>query len=297
MTKSALKELQLRYQNRIDNQLEKALTQLPSTSHQLKDAMGYCLFNGGKRVRPFLVYGFGEMLDIPLSQLDPCAVAIECIHAYSLVHDDLPAMDDDNLRRGKPTCHIQYDEATAILVGDALQSLAFEAIADAKEVPPETQVKWVKTLAQAAGLAGMCGGQALDMESTDRDISLDSLEQLHRLKTGALIEATAKMVTAAKTELNIDEIEQVNIFAKSLGLAFQVQDDILDVIGDTQALGKVQGTDQSQNKSTYPKLLGLAGAQALAQQLHSQATSALQQLPYNSATMCAFAEYIVARNH
>lgn len=285
------------YKKRVDDYLREQLETLPSDASRLKEAMSYTLFNGGKRVRPFLVYGLGEMLCIPSNQLDACAAAIECIHAYSLVHDDLPAMDDDDLRRGKATCHIAFDEATAILVGDALQSLAFQLLANAEHVSASVKVEWIKSLSLAAGLNGMCGGQALDIESTNQTITIEALEKLHSLKTGALIEVTAKMVIACASNLSEPDAQAVETYVKCLGLAFQVQDDILDVTGDTESLGKPQGSDQSLNKSTYPRLLGLKGAQELAQHLHHKATSRLQQLPYNSDTMRDFANYIVARNH
>ena len=285
------------YSHRIDQYLQNTLEQLPNDAPKLKEAMAYSLFNGGKRVRPFLVYGLGQMLGLSLEQLDPCAAAIECIHAYSLVHDDLPAMDDDDLRRGKPTCHIQFDEATAILVGDALQSLAFQLLAENHRVSAEFAFSGFNSYPWRAGLNGMCGGQSLDIESTNQAINIEALETLHKLKTGALIEVTAKMVAAVALGLNESQTQALETYVSCLGLAFQVQDDILDVTGNTEALGKPQGSDESLNKSTYPKLLGIDGAKALATELHIKATSALRQLPYNSDIMFDFANYIIARNH
>lgn len=291
--------LQQSYSQRIDKLLKQQIQQLPPQPEKLRQAMEYALLMGGKRVRPFLVYACGDMLGVNQTDLDVCALAIECIHAYSLVHDDLPAMDDDDLRRGHPTCHIAFDEATAILVGDALQTLAFEVLANMPLSPSveHKRIQLIRLLSQASGFRGMCGGQAMDLDATDKQIPLEQLEQLHLLKTGALIQAAVAMAAELAPEASIEQQELLQVYAKAIGLAFQVQDDILDITSDTQTLGKPQGSDLSQNKSTYPELLGLEGAQQLAQQLLQQSLQALQALPYNTNILQAFAGYIVNRNH
>ncbi|MBT1062949.1 (2E,6E)-farnesyl diphosphate synthase [Bowmanella sp. Y26] len=286
------------HQARITQLLKSQVEDLPALAPVLRDAMGYALLMGGKRVRPAMLYTTGQMLGVKLEDLDAAAMALECIHCYSLVHDDLPAMDDDDLRRGQPTCHIAFDEASAILAGDALQTLAFSLLCDypmSAECEPQ-RVKLVSALASASGYLGMCGGQALDMAATDKLIDIQQLEQLHQCKTGALLQASVKMACIL-ADIPASEQQQLAIFAEKIGLAFQVQDDILDVTGDTQTLGKPQGSDQSLNKSTYPALLGLDGAKALAQQLYQQALQALQPLPYNTDLLRSFAGYIVDRNH
>ncbi|MBN7818931.1 (2E,6E)-farnesyl diphosphate synthase [Bowmanella yangjiangensis] len=286
------------HQARITQLLKSQIENLPALAPVLRDAMGYALLMGGKRVRPAMLYTTGQMLGVKLEDLDAAAMALECIHCYSLVHDDLPAMDDDDLRRGQPTCHIAFDEASAILAGDALQTLAFSLLCDypiSAECEPQ-RVKLVSVLASASGYLGMCGGQALDMAATDKLIDIQQLEQLHQCKTGALLQASVKMACIL-ADIPVSEQQQLAIFAEKIGLAFQVQDDILDVTGDTQTLGKPQGSDQSLNKSTYPALLGLDGAKALAQQLYQQALQALQPLPYNTDLLRSFAGYIVDRNH
>lgn len=286
------------YQKRINALLQEHLSGLPDLAPQLKAAMEYALLIGGKRVRPALLYATGEMLGVAPQNLDGAAMALECIHAYSLVHDDLPAMDNDDLRRGKPTCHIAFSEATAILAADALQTLAFELLCEYPLSPAleNKRIALVQCLAKAAGYQGMCGGQALDLAATNQAISLPQLETLHRHKTGALIKA-AMQLAAMLSDCSAQELDQLLRFADAIGLAFQVQDDILDITTDTETLGKRQGADVQLNKSTYPALLGLEAAKALAQQLYQQALQALQGLPYNTAVLQSFAGYIVNRNH
>ncbi|MBV7315344.1 (2E,6E)-farnesyl diphosphate synthase [Shewanella sp. NIFS-20-20] len=284
-----------KYQGRIDSQLREHLACLPVIDAPLQAAMTHGALLGGKRIRPFLVYSVGEMLGVDLAKLDACAAAIECIHAYSLIHDDLPAMDDDDLRRGQPTVHIAFDEASAILAGDALQTLAFEIIS-AADLPlrAEQQLALVRCLAKASGFQGMCGGQAIDLNSTNRTIDLDTLTQLHNMKTGALIRCAVEMALICA---DADETTHTALitYANAIGLAFQVQDDILDITATTEELGKPQGSDTQANKSTYPQLLGLAGAQQCADQLIQDALSALTKLPYNSQLIANFARYIIAR--
>ncbi|RJY12227.1 (2E,6E)-farnesyl diphosphate synthase [Parashewanella spongiae] len=283
------------YQNRVNNYLKNRLDQLPDDAPNLKAAMKHGALLGGKRIRPFLVYSVGELLGVQPQQLDACASAIECIHAYSLIHDDLPAMDDDALRRGQPTVHVKFDEATAILAGDSLQSLAFEMLADAQNnLTADQQVRMIKVLSKAAGYSGMCGGQAIDLASTDQSIDIDTLTLLHSLKTGALISCSVELALIAANASD-EETESLRSFAKNVGLAFQVQDDILDITSTTEELGKPQGSDTKANKSTFPQLLGLHGAKQTADQLINESLSALTKLPYNSQLIADFARYIVAR--
>ena len=283
------------YQQRVNGVIEQHLDALPEHAPKLKQAMKYCSLLGGKRIRPFLVYSVGEMLGVDLSKLDSCAAAIECIHAYSLVHDDLPAMDDDELRRGQPTVHIAFDEATAILVGDALQSLAFEMLShDQSGLTPSQQIEMLKVLSKAAGYIGMCGGQAIDLASTNQRIDLQQLKQLHALKTGALISCAVELALIAASA-NEAHKHAIRVFAKNIGLAFQVQDDILDITSTTEELGKPQGSDTQANKSTFPSLLGLEKAKQTSEQLINDALSELADLPYNSQIIEDFAQYLVAR--
>jgi farnesyl diphosphate synthase len=278
----------------------KALLQPPVAAQQLANAMSYATLLGGKRVRPFLVYATGSMLGVADDVLDAPAAAIECIHAYSLVHDDLPAMDNDSLRRGQATCHIQFDEATAILAGDALQSLAFQLLAKPQpQINAEQQLAMVTTLAEAAGLSGMCGGQALDINATGsngEDITVGQLEQIHRLKTGALLRAAVRLGALCSNNVSDEVLTQLDEFASAIGLAFQVQDDILDVIGDTQTLGKTKGADADLSKATYPALLGLDGSKQLLATLHKKALHALSLIPYNTELLEEFTEYLVTRD-
>ncbi len=268
------------------------------SAKQLQQAMRYSMLNGGKRVRPFLVYATGAMLKASLHDLDAPALAIECIHSYSLVHDDLPAMDNDTLRRGKPTCHIQYNEATAILAGDALQAEAFRILTQHpyQFVNAQQQLNMVTTLANAAGLTGMCGGQALDIEATGEQLSLAELERIHNLKTGALIKAAVML--GAYCAPNVDDAVfiQLNEWADAIGLAFQVQDDILDRTSDTVTLGKTQGSDAANHKVTYPTLLGLKGAIEKRNQLAEKALHALSGIPYNTKLLSEFTDYLVTRD-
>lgn len=272
------------YQQRNNQQLNQWLEQLPHQEQPLIQAMKYGLLLGGKRVRPFLVYITGQMLGCKPEDLDTSASAIECIHAYSLIHDDLPAMDDDDLRRGQPTCHIKFDEATAILTGDALQTLAFTILAEGELNPnaENQRIKMVQALAQASGAGGMCLGQALDLGAENRRVSLADLEEIHRNKTGALINCAVKLGALAAGEKGLEVLPHLERYSKAIGLAFQVQDDILDIISDTETLGKPQGSDQELNKSTYPSLLGLEGAMEKAHTLLQEALQALEAIPYNT---------------
>jgi farnesyl diphosphate synthase len=264
---------------------------------RLHEAMRYAALGSGKRVRPVLVYAAGRAVGATPESLDGPACAVELIHAYSLVHDDLPAMDDDDLRRGRPTCHKAFDEATAILAGDALQALAFQVICDdpAIAVPPSARLQMVGALAGASGARGMVGGQALDLAAAGREISLAELENLHIQKTGALIRASVRLGTLGATSAPEDAVRCLDRYAKCVGLAFQIQDDILDVTGDTAVIGKTRGKDLAQHKSTYPALLGLEGAREKCAALIDEACAAIARLDAEAEPLRWLAEYIVHR--
>lgn len=287
------------FQHRNNEQLDLWLNRLPNQNLPLIEAMRYGLLLGGKRARPYLVYITGQMLGCEPSDLDTPASAIECIHAYSLIHDDLPAMDDDELRRGKPTCHIKFDEATAILTGDALQTLAFTILAEGtlSDAGEMNRVKMIQVLAEASGAQGMCLGQALDLAAENRLVALNELENIHRNKTGALMRCAIRMGAMAAGHKGLDVLPHLDRYADAVGLAFQVQDDILDIISDTETLGKPQGSDQQLNKSTYPALLGLEGAMNKAQLLYEEALQALQAIPYNTEHLEEFARYVIERKN
>jgi len=261
--------------------------------------MRYSVMNGGKRVRPLLAYAACEALGVPAEQANGAACAVELIHAYSLVHDDLPAMDDDDLRRGQPTTHKAFDEACAILAGDGLQSLAFSALLDPRLSPQPDSIRlaMVQALAKAAGPAGMVGGQAIDLGSVGLKLDQQALEFMHRHKTGALIEASVRLGALASGHAEQAQLDALQTYAQAIGLAFQVQDDILDVESDTATLGKRQGADIARDKPTYPALLGLEAAKAYAIELRDQALDALQGLGENAEPLRALARYIVERRH
>lgn len=288
------------YQARINHFLTEKINALSINDEKLLAAMRYGLLIGGKRMRPYLAYITGEALGANLQDIDGVAAAIECIHAYSLLHDDLPAMDDDDLRRGEPTCHKKFDEATAILAGDSLQTLAFDILANHpfSFQCAEKQLTLIKQLTYASGYLGMCGGQALDLSATGKSISLAELEQLHSLKTGALLKAAVVMSAQCVPQpINAQEENTLALFADLIGLAYQVRDDIIDITSTEEELGKPAGSDIAAEKSTYPALLGLEGAQKKADDLFSQALQALASLPYNTQNLKAFANFIVHRSH
>jgi geranylgeranyl diphosphate synthase type II len=264
---------------------------------RLYEAMRYSVMNGGKRVRPLLAYAACEALGGQAEQANGAACAVELIHAYSLVHDDLPAMDDDDLRRGQPTTHKKFDEACAILAGDGLQSLAFSALLDPRLSNPQTDIRlqMVSVLALAAGPAGMVGGQAIDLGSVGLKLDQKALEQMHRHKTGALIEVSVKLGALASGRAEQDELKSLQTYAQAIGLAFQVQDDILDVESDTETLGKRQGADIARDKPTYPALLGLDAAKAYALELRDQALQALRPFDAAAEPLRDLARYIVER--
>ncbi len=283
--------------SRVERILDEQLPQTGIEPSRLHEAMRYATFNGGKRVRPILVYASGLACSGQPEQLDMAACAVELIHSYSLVHDDLPAMDDDDLRRGKPTCHKAYDEATAILVGDALQSLAFRLLTNGTESPSaETRLRMVRLLATASGSRGMAGGQAMDIDAVDTELSLPELEIMHIHKTGALIRASVQLGAMAAGG-NESQQNHLGHYAKAVGLAFQVQDDILDVVSDTDTLGKTQGKDAAANKPTYPGLLGLDGARQKARELLDEALDALAGFGPEADQLRHLARYVVQRVH
>lgn len=292
----ALRDFMSRYQNHIEQHLALFTGTLNNFDTRLIESIRYSLLGGGKRVRPLLAYAAATAVGKVTTGTDAFATALECIHVYSLVHDDLPAMDDDTLRRGKPTNHIAYDEATAILAGDGLQSLAFQAISEAPETSDAQKVAAISCLSRAAGIHGMVMGQAIDLHFVDDTPSLEQLETMHRHKTGALIEASVVLgaISASAPQTSIDILRA---YAQAIGLAFQVQDDILDVTSDTQTLGKTQGADIERNKPTYVSLLGIEGAQAKAQELRNTAINQVKNLGENAAILVELADYIVNRQH
>jgi len=283
------------YQRRIEEVLARALDIEGGATPRLLEAMRYSTLAGGKRVRPVLVYTTGEALGAPLELLDAAAAAVELIHVYSLVHDDLPAMDDDDLRRGRPTCHRAFDEATAILTGDALQARAFEVLAQAPQASATARIEMLRVLANAIGTRGMAGGQAIDLEAVQQTLTEQQLERMHRQKTGALIQAS--VVLGAVSAGTADAAQRVALekFGAEIGLAFQIQDDILDVEGQTDLLGKRAGADADRVKPTYPSVLGLESARARAHACRDCAIEALAPWKERFAHLAEFADFLVAR--
>ncbi len=295
---SKLKPLLSTYQQRLEQALAQRLPPAAEADQRLHEAMRYASLDGGKRVRAVLVYTTGAALGLPPEPLDGAACAVELIHAYSLVHDDLPAMDNDDLRRGKPTCHKAFDEATAILCGDALQTLAFELLAsDASlQVDDNQRIRMIGELARASGSRGMAGGQAIDIAAAGTRLDLAALQGMHRYKTGALIRASIRLAAIAG---RADEAQQqaLDSYAEAIGLAFQIQDDILDVTADTATLGKPQGSDEAQDKPTYTSLLGLDGARQKAAALNEQAQQSLQGFAEEADPLRWLSAYIIERQH
>lgn len=285
------------WQQRIEQVLDQLLPNAQIHPQRLHAAMRYSVLNGGKRMRPLLVYATGHALGISLEVLDIPAAALELIHVYSLVHDDLPAMDDDDLRRGKPTCHKAYDEAIAILVGDGLQALAFQLLASHAQlaVDPIQRLKMLEQLAYAAGSRGMVGGQAIDLAAVGKTLSELELENMHIHKTGALIRASVLMAAYADASITPQQLHKLDHFAKCLGLAFQVQDDILDVESDTQILGKMRGADAAAGKPTYPSIMGMSAAKAKLQELYQEAITALHGFDESADLLREIAEFTVKR--
>ncbi|WP_367346603.1 polyprenyl synthetase family protein [Stenotrophomonas bentonitica] len=284
-----------RWRDRIESQLDASLPAPDLSPQRLHQAMRYSVLGGGKRMRPLLVYASGQIFGADEAALDAPAMAVELIHAYSLVHDDLPAMDDDAMRRGRPTTHIAFDEATAILAGDALQTRAFGLLADAP-LPALLRVHCLQALSHASGAAGMCGGQALDIDATGHAQPLADLQRMHALKTGALIRAAVRM-GALCGEAPQADLLQLDAFADALGLAFQVRDDILDVEASSEQLGKTAGKDQAQAKSTFPALLGMDGAKAELAALSERMRESLAGYDERADALRALGRLAVERNH
>lgn len=287
------------YQARVDAALLARLPDSDEPSTQLPVAMKYAVTNGGKRVRPVLAYATGKALGIPLERVDTPACALEMLHAYSLVHDDLPAMDDDDLRRGNPTCHKAFDEAIAILAGDALQALAFTLLAFNPDPALSDRAKllMIQELGNASGADGMAAGQAIDLEAVGHKLNLAQLENMHRHKTGALIRASVLIPAMMAVQPDDAVLEKLDGYACAVGLCFQIVDDILDVVSDTETLGKTQGADIALNKPTYPALLGLEGARTHALNMHNSAIDSLDGLGADFDELRMLSAYIVERTH
>jgi farnesyl diphosphate synthase len=294
-----LPEFLARVRARIETVLDQRLPSADTEPRRLHAAMRYVTLGGGKRLRAALVIATGEALGAQPAALDVPACALELVHAYSLVHDDLPAMDNDDLRRGKPTCHKAFDEATAILAGDALQTLAFELLArdPVLAVEPVQRLAMLIQLAQAAGSAGMAGGQAIDLDAVGKPLTLAGLEDMHARKTGALIRAAVALGALSAPNIDTARLAQLDTYARAIGLAFQITDDILDVESDTATLGKPQGSDQKHAKPTYPALLGLERARALARKQHALALESLQSLGDNGRLLGEIADFVLDRTH
>ncbi len=287
------------YNARIDQLLEYWLPPASVSPKELHQAMRYSAMANGKRVRPALVYATAETLNIPLELVDGPAVAIELIHAYSLIHDDLPAMDDDDLRRGRPTCHKQFDEATAILAGDAIQALSFYILSHDPSMTKNAtkRLKMIETLALFSGSRGMAGGQAFDLASVGKTLNIVELENMHIHKTGALIRTCVHMAAYSTEHISDKTFQSLDKYAKAIGLSFQVQDDILDIISDTETLGKPQGSDSAQNKPTFPSIIGLKESQEKALDLHQHALAALQEFGDEADILRDISSWFVHREH
>jgi len=287
-----------RWRQRVERELDAWLPPDTTVPARLHAAQRYSVLGPGKRIRPALVYATAETLGIPLGQVDAAACAVELIHCYSLVHDDLPAMDDDDLRRGRPTCHRQFDEATAILAGDSLQVLAFQLLAAHPGLPADAsiRVQIIGTLAIASGTAGMAGGQALDLAAEGGSLTLADLERLHAMKTGALIRASVLMAACCCAGLGAEQLSALDVFGERVGLAFQVQDDILDVEGDVQVIGKPPGSDEARGMPTYPALVGLEAARARVRELHAEAKRQLTRHGWADSPLSQLSDWLLSRN-
>jgi len=288
----------LNSQEQIEHLLKIELSRRPNISQQLNQAIHYSIFNGGKRFRPSLCYATAIALNSVSEKVDCAAAAIELIHCYSLVHDDLPAIDNDDLRRGKLTCHKAFDEATAILAGDALQAYAFEMLISLNpEIPSAQKLRMALSLAKACGFEGMAAGQELDITNTGKTCTLDQLEIIHRYKTGKMISACVDLSVQALSVDGSERHQALQDYAQALGLAFQVKDDILDVEGSTETLGKNKGADQLLHKTTYPSLLGLEAAKEKAEQLNQQALAALETFGNEANLLREISDYVIHREN
>jgi geranylgeranyl pyrophosphate synthase len=286
------------YRCRIDTKLAAILDRQQYIPERLHEAMKYSVLGAGKRVRPLLAYASAELSRVQYECIDTIGASVELVHAYSLVHDDLPAMDDDDLRRGRPTTHRAFDEATAILAGDALQALAFEILCTDEELcaQPERQIRVISWLAAAIGPAGMVGGQALDLEAEDQQISERVLEDIHRRKTGQLIRASI-MMPSELGDLRPATKEQLDAFARDIGLVFQIRDDLLEVEQDTATLGKSSASDANKKKSTYPSTLGVDGARRRAEEIHTRAMQALESVGDGAEGLSWLSDFILRRSY
>jgi len=285
------------YVTRVDSALEVALPSPSTSPRRLHEAMRYAVFNGGKRIRPLLVYAAGECLGVEPDLLDAPAVAIELIHAFSLVHDDLPAMDDDDLRRGQPTVHVKYDEATAILAADALQPLAFRVLSGAERLDASTRIALVGLVADACGSIGMTGGQAMDLAAEGQQLSTADIERMYALKTGALIHASVVAAALVCPDPGNDVANRLDEFARAVGVAFQIKDDILDVEGDTDVIGKPAGSDEALSKATYPGLHGMGAARQRCDDLLAEGLQILEPFGDNAEALRWLASFIVSRGN
>jgi geranylgeranyl pyrophosphate synthase len=285
------------WQTRMEQALASRLPGADEIPTRLHEAMRYSVLGGGKRVRPALVFATGRTLGLAEDQVEAAACAIELVHVYSLVHDDLPAMDDDDLRRGRPTCHKAFDEATAVLVGDALQPLAFQLLARDPKLPPAAAIrlKLIDLLAEASGTFGMAGGQAIDLAVQGRAIDIAAVEQMHARKTGALIKVSVMMAAACVPTLSTSLSDNLARFATAIGLAFQIQDDLLDVLGDVSTLGKATGADSARAKPTYPAVIGVEASQQRMRQLHAEALEALAPFAAAADPLRLLAEWLLTR--
>ena len=287
------------WRQRVERELERWLPPETAVPQRLHAAQRYSVLGPGKRIRPALAYATAETLGVPLERVDAAACALELIHAYSLVHDDLPAMDDDDLRRGRPTCHRAFDEATAILAGDSLQVLAFEILASHPGAPAEASVRLcqIRTLAEASGTAGMAGGQALDLGAAGCVLGPAEIEHIHSLKTGALMRASVVMAAHCMPSLGSAERGALEAFGASIGLAFQIQDDLLDVEGDVALIGKATGSDEARAMPTYPAVVGLEPARERVRQLHASAADALAAHGWAASPLGQLAHWLIGRRH
>lgn len=295
----SLEQFKHHWCERVDAALEHWLPAAEIEPRRLHAAMRYSVFNGGKRLRPILVYAAGHALGVDENTLDIPAAAVECIHAYSLIHDDLPAMDDDDLRRGKPTCHRQFDEATAILAGDALQAQAFHILIQGLQdkIEPRSLLAMLDLVAVASGSRGMAGGQAMDLAAVGIAISEAELENMHIHKTGALIRASVKLGSMCMSSTNNGRLQKLDHYGKCIGLAFQIMDDVLDEVADTLILGKTRGSDRAKNKPTYPSIVGLEASRELAQELCNDAIGSLQEFDNSADALRDIARYVLERTH
>jgi len=283
-------------QARVEAALARLVPQRDIVPQRLHQAMRYAVLGGGKRVRPLLAFAAGDLAGADAARLEIVACAVECIHAYSLVHDDLPCMDNDVLRRGKPTCHVEYDEATALLAGDSLQAFAFQLLSEHRLcAEPAAQLEMVRVLGAACGSRGMAGGQAIDLDSVGKALTVAELEHMHIHKTGALIRASVALGVRCGSPLSAQELEQLDRYSKFIGLAFQVVDDILDCEASTATLGKTAGKDAAANKPTYVSVLGVAKARELAEDLRVAAQGALSGFGGKAKRLAAMADFIVLR--